>query len=110
MATGHSLSWLYFSLRRQTKLWVHTADPTRWLEPTDGVTLEALRRTSSIYLPTGVIPMIPLDLAIKQFSLDDEKHCPALSIGFNIAEDGALQDDYEICLSNIAVKRVRSIL
>jgi len=41
------------------KLWVHIADPTRWLERGSALDLEAQRRTTSLYLPTGPPPFHP---------------------------------------------------
>ena len=41
------------------KLWVHVADPSRYIAIGDPVEDEARRRTSSCYLPTGTVPMIP---------------------------------------------------
>ena len=35
------------------RLWVHIADPTRWLQPGTALDREAARRTTSLYLPTG---------------------------------------------------------
>ena len=41
------------------KLWVHVADPSRYVPIGDPIEAEARRRTSSCYLPTGTVPMIP---------------------------------------------------
>jgi exoribonuclease-2 len=35
------------------RLWVHVADPGRWLRPGGALDLEARRRGSTMYLPTG---------------------------------------------------------
>ena len=35
------------------RLWVHIADPTRWLRPNTALDEEARRRAKSLYLPTG---------------------------------------------------------
>ena len=35
------------------KLWVHIADPTRWLAQGDLLDVEARRRAKTLYLPTG---------------------------------------------------------
>ena len=35
------------------RLWVHVADPSRWLQPGDPLDMEARRRATSLYLPTG---------------------------------------------------------
>lgn len=38
----------------QQRLWVHIADPTRWLAPGDPLDAEARRRAKTLYLPTGL--------------------------------------------------------
>ena len=38
----------------QQRLWVHIADPTRWVAPGDPLDAEARRRAKTLYLPTGV--------------------------------------------------------
>ena len=35
------------------RLWVHVADPSRWVQPGSVLDLEARRRASTLYLPTG---------------------------------------------------------
>lgn len=35
------------------KLWVHIADPTRWVAQGDVLDIEARRRAKTLYLPTG---------------------------------------------------------
>ena len=35
------------------KLWVHIADPTRWVHPGEPLDVEARRRAKTLYLPTG---------------------------------------------------------
>lgn len=37
----------------RARLWVHVADPTRYIRPEDTLDLEARRRGSTMYLPTG---------------------------------------------------------
>lgn len=77
------------------KVWVHIADPTRLLSPGDELDLEARRRSTSLYLPTGMISMFPVDLATGPMSLVQGKICAALSFGVILTEEGAIAD-YEI--------------
>jgi exoribonuclease II len=42
---------------------VHVADPSRWVAPGTPLAAEAQRRTKSLYLPTGNVPMFPKSLA-----------------------------------------------
>ncbi|MGJ3252534.1 MAG: ribonuclease catalytic domain-containing protein [Elainellaceae cyanobacterium] len=76
----------------QQRLWIHIADPTRWLSPGDDLELEARRRSTTLYLPTGIIPMFPPELATGPMSLLQGKICTALSFGVILDEAGAIQD------------------
>jgi exoribonuclease-2 len=83
------------------RLWVHIADPTRWVIPGDDLDLEARRRCTTVYLPTGMIPMFPLELATGPMSLvQGEVRC-ALSFGVVLTDDGAIED---YCIAASLVK------
>ncbi len=82
------------------RLWVHIADPTRWLLPGDELDLEARRRCTTVYLPTGIIPMFPAELATGPMSLVQGKICCSLSFGITLGEAGDVRD-YTICTSQI---------
>jgi exoribonuclease II len=84
----------------QERWWVHIADPTRWLEPEDELDLEARKRGSTVYLPTGMIPMFPELLATGPMSLIQGKVCCALSFGIILNQAGAV-DNYSIHASLI---------
>ncbi|MFN7715929.1 MAG: ribonuclease catalytic domain-containing protein [Pseudanabaenaceae cyanobacterium] len=71
------------------RIWVHIADPTRWLEPDSTLDKEARRRGTSVYLPTGVIPMFPMELAAGPMSLIQGKVCHALSFAIELDDQGA---------------------
>ena len=85
------LSWELLLDGRQ-RLWVHIADPSRWLVPEDELDLEARRRGTTVYLPTGMLPMFPSALATGPMSLIQGKICCALSFGVILDETGAVQD------------------
>ena len=74
------------------RVWIHIADPTRWLSPGDDLDLEARRRSTTVYLPTGMIPMFPKDLATGPMSLVQGKACCALSFGVVLAPSGEVED------------------
>ncbi|MEH1845148.1 MAG: ribonuclease R family protein [Nostoc sp.] len=76
----------------QERLWVHIADPTRWLVPEDELDLEARKRGSTVYLPTGMIPMFPEVLATGPMSLIQGRVCCALSFGIVLGATGAVED------------------
>lgn len=77
------------------KYWIHIADPTRLIKPDDILDKEARKRSTSLYLPTGMIPMFPPELATGPMSLVQGQICPALSFGVTLAPDGGVRD-YEI--------------
>lgn len=82
------------------KLWIHIADPTRLLSPGDEFDLEARKRSVTIYLPTGMIPMFPPELATGPMSLRQGQLCCALSFGVILDPSGAVAE-YEITPSTI---------
>ncbi|MBH8561347.1 VacB/RNase II family 3'-5' exoribonuclease [Nostoc sp. CENA67] len=85
------LSWELLPDGRE-QLWVHIADPTRWLIPEDDLDLEARKRGSTVYLPTGMIPMFPEVLATGPMSLVQGQICCALSFGVILNTTGAVED------------------
>lgn len=85
------LSWELLPDGRE-RLWVHIADPTRWLLPEDELDLEARKRGSTVYLPTGMIPMFPEILATGPMSLVQGQVCNALSFGIILNQTGAVEE------------------
>ncbi|BAQ63072.1 exoribonuclease II [Geminocystis sp. NIES-3708] len=77
------------------RYWIHIADPTRLINPDDTLDLEARKRSTSLYLPTGMIPMFPPELATGPMSLVQGQICPALSFAITLKDDGGVSD-YEI--------------
>ncbi len=80
------------------RIWIHIADPTRWLNPESHLDKDARKRGTSVYLPTGVIPMFPMDLATGPMSLIESKVCHAMSFAVDLDEVGAVAH-YEIVAS-----------
>jgi exoribonuclease II len=70
------------------RIWVHIADPTRWIEPFSLLDREARKRGTTIYLPTGMIPMFPHELATGTMSLIQSQVCHALSFGIELSDRG----------------------
>jgi exoribonuclease II len=83
-----------------TKLWIHIADPSRWLTAGDVLDLEARRRSTTVYLPTGMVPMFPSELATGPMSLVQGQVCCALSFGVRLNAAGAIES-FEIAPSLI---------
>jgi exoribonuclease II len=84
----------------QQRIWIHIADPSRWIAPGDSLDQEAQRRSTTVYLPTGMIPMFPAELSTGPMSLIQGQQCCALSFGIVLTTEGAIAD-YEICPSLI---------
>jgi exoribonuclease-2 len=80
------------------RIWIHIADPTRWLDPESPLDKDARKRGTSVYLPTGVIPMFPIELAAGPMSLIENKVCHAMSFAVDLDEVGAVAN-YEIVAS-----------
>ena len=79
----------------RAKIWIHIADPTRLVKPGDELDLEARRRSTSLYLPTGMVSMFPPELATGPMSLVQGQVCSALSFGVILDEAGGIEE-YEI--------------
>lgn len=74
------------------RVWIHIADPSRWVFPEDELDLEARRRGTTMYLPTGMNPMFPVALATGPMSLIQGKVCCALSFGVILDAAGAIRE------------------
>jgi len=74
------------------RVWIHIADPTRWLIPEDELDLEARRRGSTVYLPTGMIPMFPEVLATGPMSLIQGRLCCSLSFSVILDDSGGVAE------------------
>lgn len=77
---------------QSVRLWIHIADPSRLIFPDDELDLEARRRSTSLYLPTGLISMFPHELASGPMSLIQGQLCPALSFGVILKETGEIEN------------------
>ncbi len=77
------------------RLWIHIADPTRWVEVASPLDLEARKRGTSIYLPERTIPMFPPELAAGPMSLLPGRENCALSFAVQLGPLGEVAH-YEI--------------
>lgn len=82
------------------RVWVHIADPSRWITLGDELDQEAQRRGTTVYLPTGMIPMFPTELSTGPMSLVQGQICCALSFGVILTAEGAIES-YEIRCSQV---------
>ena len=74
------------------RLWVHIADATRYITGGSALDTEAQRRLSSIYVPSGVVPMLPLSLGAGLLSLRPGVEACALSFGIMLHSDGGIAE------------------
>ncbi|PSO49906.1 MAG: RNB domain-containing ribonuclease [Cyanobacteria bacterium SW_9_44_58] len=74
------------------QIWIHIADPTRLVQPEDELDQEARRRSTSLYLPTGMISMFPPELATGPMSLVQGQVSPAVSFGVILDNNGEIAD------------------
>merc|ERR1719253_735458 len=77
-------------IRKRQRLWIHIADPTRYIELGSPLGQEARRRATSLYLPTETISMFPMSLAAGPLSLLPGEVSCALSIGIMLDETGGI--------------------
>lgn len=76
------------------KVWIHVADPVRWIDWNNVLRKEASRRGTSIYLPTMTIPMFPMELSWNLMSLR-QGHChPAISISAILSKEGSVAEAF----------------
>ncbi|MEP7217603.1 MAG: ribonuclease R [Bacteroidota bacterium] len=85
-------------------LGIHIADVGHYVREGSALDLEALKRGTSVYLVTGVIPMLPERLSNDLCSLRPNEDRLAYSVFVRLTPRGAIRD-YEITKSIINSKR-----
>lgn len=68
---------------------VHIAAPALGILPQSELDAVALSRLSTVYMPSDKMTMLP-DAASALFSLQEGRHCPAVSLYARIAPDGTI--------------------
>lgn len=86
------------------RLWVHIADVAALVPPDSPADLEARSRGANLYLPEGVVTMLP-PVATQRLGLGLTEISPALSLGLRLGSEGELLDA-ELMLSWIRVQRL----
>ncbi|MCO5549441.1 hypothetical protein L7F22_002912 [Adiantum nelumboides] len=74
------------------KVWIHIADPTRWIDWKSSLQKEASQRGVSTYLPTLTIPMLPKKLGVDLLSLREREFCSAVSVSVTLSQDGSIAE------------------
>lgn len=80
------------TLPDRLRVYVHITDAARWVKAGSLLDDEALARSSSIYLPDKILPMLPSVLSEKAFSLVQGQTRPAISLRAELTPDGELLD------------------
>ncbi|KAK3445245.1 hypothetical protein EUGRSUZ_A01270 [Eucalyptus grandis] len=83
------------------KVWIHVADPARFVRPGSIVDREAMKRGTSIFLPTATYPMFPEKLAMEGMSLKQGEVCNAVSVSVVLHSDGSIA---EFAVDNSIIK------
>jgi exoribonuclease II len=86
------------------RIWVHIADTAALIPPDSPADLEARARGTSIYLPEGIVPMLP-SRAVQVLGMGLQDRSPALSFGIQLDNSGQI-DDIEIVPSWVKVQRL----
>lgn len=86
------------------RLGVHIADVSYYVQTGSALDKEALKRSTSVYFPNGVIPMLPERLSNGLCSLRPDEDRLAFSIFINISPRGSVKE-YEIVESIIRSKQ-----
>ncbi|KAI5067057.1 hypothetical protein GOP47_0017585 [Adiantum capillus-veneris] len=74
------------------KVWIHIADPTRWIDWKSALQKEASQRGASIYLPTLTLPMLPKTLGVDLLSLREREYCSAVSVSITLSQNGSIAE------------------
>ncbi len=88
----------------QYRLGVHIADVSYYVQAGSALDKEALKRSTSVYFPNGVIPMLPEKLSNGLCSLRPDEDRLAFSIFINISPRGTVKE-YKIVESIIRSKQ-----
>lgn len=86
------------------RLWVHIADVAALVPPDSPADLEARARGANLYLPEGIVSMLPPALT-ERLGLGLQPVSPALSVGFRVNGEG-MPDEVEVVPSWVRVQRL----
>ncbi|KAG8376904.1 hypothetical protein BUALT_Bualt09G0112700 [Buddleja alternifolia] len=74
------------------KIWIHVADPTSLVQPGSIIDKEAMKRGTSVFLPTATYPMFPEKLAMEGMSLKQGEQCKAVTVSVVLHSDGGIAE------------------
>ena len=76
-----------------TDLWVHIADVAHYVDKDGTLDMEARKRATSVYLPTGVLPMLPPRLSNDLCSLEPQQDRLAMTVRVRVDADGHIVEE-----------------
>lgn len=74
------------------KVWIHVADAASLVQPGSTIDREAMKRGTSVFLPTATYPMFPEKLAMDGMSLKQGKLCKAVTVSVVLHSDGSIAE------------------
>lgn len=84
------------------ELWVHIADVSHYVQKDGALDRDARRRATSVYLPLGVLPMLPPRLSTDLCSLNEAVDRFALSVRQVYSAAGDLEsEEFAECVINV---------
>ena len=89
------------------RYWIHIADADRWAPRDSNLFDVAKTRATSVYLPTGSVPMFPESVGNGIMSLRQGHDCCALSLGVELNEDGSIDTDSIIVIPSMVQVKYR---
>ncbi|NPA39820.1 MAG: RNB domain-containing ribonuclease [Thermodesulfobacteria bacterium] len=84
--------------------YIHIAEVANFVSPGSKLWEEALERASTLYLPDGILPMLPFELSHEVFSLRENEVKPAITFKITLSKNAEVKD-FKIELSKIKVKK-----
>lgn len=77
----------------RNRYWIHIADADRWATRDSGLFEVAKKRATSVYLPSGSVPMFPSSIGNGVMSLRQGSECCAVSLGVELLPDGSIDPE-----------------
>ncbi|KAF5737173.1 ribonuclease II chloroplastic/mitochondrial [Tripterygium wilfordii] len=74
------------------KVWIHVADAARYVQPRSSLDREAMKRGTSVFLPTATYAMFPEKLAMEGMSLKQGEVCNAVTVSVVLHSDGSIAE------------------
>jgi hypothetical protein len=83
------------------RIWIHIADADHWAPRNSSLWEIGRQRVTSLYLPSGAIPMFPSSVSADLMSLNANSEAYALSLGVELNDDGSVDPSSVIVTPSI---------